>query len=359
MFKVRNLLLVLCLFVLAVPVFAQSAAALEYTVNLADSPLGQIMVGPNGMTLYTFDRDALDTSNCYDRCATSWPPLLVDNAAALSADASIPGEWGTTSRTDGTLQVTYNSQPLYYWFKDEKPGDTTGQAVGSVWWVATPATVYISRSADMGPFLVGPTGMTLYTFTSDTPGVSNCADQCLANWPALTVADAAAIVVGANVHGELGTITRADGALQVTYNSWPLYYFAKDAKRGDTTGEGVGGKWYIVAPETVVVASSEALGDHLVAGVGGKTLYTFKNDTAGASTCSGDCATAWPPFTVAANTRLVGGAGAAGALATITRDDGSLQVTYNGMPLYFYKDDAAAGDANGQGLGGVWFVAAP
>ena len=359
MLKLRHLLILLCMLVFVVPALAQDSDAMEYTVNLADSPWGQIMVGSEGLTLYTFDRDTLDTSNCYDRCATAWPPLLVDSADALTADESIPGEWGTTTRTDGTLQVTYNGQPLYYWQNDKAPGDVLGEGVGNVWWVVPPATVYISRSAELGTFLVGPTGMTLYMFTNDEPGVSNCSGDCLVNWPALTVADAAEIVAGDNVHGELGTITRDDCALQVTYNGWPLYYFAKDAARGDTTGQGVGEKWYVIAPETVVIASSDTLGDYLAAGMGGKTLYTFTRDTEGTSTCSGECADAWPAFTVGENVQLVGGAGVSGELGTVAREDGALQVTYNGMPLYFYKDDAAAGDTNGQGLGDVWFVAAP
>src|SRR5882757_8192089 len=146
MSKVRNLLILLCLLALVVPVFAQDATpestamAEEYTVNLSSDGY---MVGPNGMTLYTFDVDTLDTSNCSGKCATAWPPLLVDNAAALTADESIPGDWGTITRDDGKIQVTYNGQPLYYWFKDANPGDKTGEGVGGTWWVVKPATVYI------------------------------------------------------------------------------------------------------------------------------------------------------------------------------------------------------------------------
>lgn len=359
MFKLRNLLILLCLVLIAVPVFAQDA--LEFTVNLADSDSGQYMVGSNGMTLYTFDVDALDTSNCSGRCLENWPALTVESADALTTDPAIPGEFGTITRADdGTTQVTYNGQPLYYWAHDEAPGDMTGEGVGGVWWIVPPATVYISRSEDLGTFLVGPTGMTVYMFTNDTQGSgeSACSGDCLANWPPLTVDSADAIVAGDNVRGELSTITRDDGALQVTYNGWPLYYWKDDAARGDTTGQGVGERWWVVAPETVMVSSGD-VGDYLVANLGGKTLYTFNNDTEGVSNCSGDCATNWPPFTVGENVQLVAGAGAEGELGTITRDDGALQVTYNGMPLYFWKDDLAPGDTNGQGLGDVWFVAAP
>jgi predicted lipoprotein with Yx(FWY)xxD motif len=91
-----------------------------------------------------------------------------------------------------------------------------------------------------------------------------------------------------------------------------------------------------------------------------KTLYIFKKDTTpGKSTCNGDCATNWPPFVLDTGETTKAGAGVTGALATIKRDDGTDQVTYNGAPLYYFAADKKAGDTNGQGVGGVWFVAAP
>ncbi len=368
MFKLRNWLILLSLLLIVAPVLAQDAATPEATmggntVNLSHSDMhGDYMVGPNGMTLYVFSKDALDTSNCSGKCLQAWPALTVDNAQSVTADPAIPGDFGTITRADdGTIQVTYNGMPLYYWAKDVNPGDMTGEGIGNVWWLATPATIYISSTADLGGLLVGAKGMTVYTYTADSQGAptSACTDACATHWPAVTVASADAVVAGQNVRGALATITRDDGSIQVTYNGWPLYYYANDTKRGDTTGEGAGQKWYTVAPETVVVSHDATLGDLLIDNIGGKTLYTFKNDSAGTSACSGDCAKAWPPFTVGAKDRLVVGAGASGALATITRDDGTLQVTYNGMPLYTYSKDAAPGDATGQGIGNVWYVAAP
>jgi predicted lipoprotein with Yx(FWY)xxD motif len=88
------------------------------------------------------------------------------------------------------------------------------------------------------------------------------------------------------------------------------------------------------------------------------TLYTFKNDTPGASTCAGSCAATWPPFQPPAG-GLTAPSGVTGALALITRADGTQQVTYKGAPLYHYSRDAAKGDTNGQGIGGVWFAATP
>ncbi len=353
MLKLRIVLLLLVLLA-AVPVFAQDG---EYTVNLSEGDTGWYMVGANGMTLYIFSRDPLDSSVCTERCLENWPALTVESADALTSDPAIPGEFGTITREDdGTTQVTYNGMPLYYWAHDAAPGDMTGEAVGGVWWIVPPATVAIAYNTEVGQALVGPTGMTLYTFTNDEPGVSNCSGDCLANWPALTVESADALVAGDNVHGELGTITRDDGTLQVTYNGWPLYYWKDDTARGMTTGEGVGDVWYTVAPETVVASED---GSYLVAGAGGRTLYTFDNDEPGVSNCSGDCLTAWPALMVGENDRVVGGAGVDGEFGTITRDDGALQVTYNGWPLYFYAEDAAPGDTTGDGVGDVWHLALP
>lgn len=89
----------------------------------------------------------------------------------------------------------------------------------------------------------------------------------------------------------------------------------------------------------VVTAS---VGDY-VAGKDGKALYIFTPDTGSASACTGDCATNWPPLVVAAIGDVTAGTGVTGALATITRDDGSLQVTLGGQPLYYFKNDTAAG----------------
>ena len=108
---------------------------------------------------------------------------------------------------------------------------------------------------------------------------------------------------------------------------------------------------------TVQTKHDATLGTILADGKG-LTLYRFAKDTTpGQSACYGACATAWPPLTTTAAPTLA--AGVPGTLGTITRTDGTKQVTYNGMPLYRYAKDEDAGDAYGQGLGGVWFVVMP
>jgi predicted lipoprotein with Yx(FWY)xxD motif len=109
---------------------------------------------------------------------------------------------------------------------------------------------------------------------------------------------------------------------------------------------------------TVATADSATLGVVLT-GAGGKTLYILTKDTANASTCAGTCATNWPPLTVPSGGTATGGSGVTGTFSTFARADGTTQVAHNGMPLYYFAGDKAAGDTNGQGSGGVWFVATP
>ena len=89
------------------------------------------------------------------------------------------------------------------------------------------------------------------------------------------------------------------------------------------------------------------------------TLYHFTNDSSTTSKCTGTCATLWPPYLVSSSAQLAALPDASGVLGTITRPDGSLQVTYNGMPLYFWHNDVNPGDALGQNVQGVWFVVNP
>ena len=115
----------------------------------------------------------------------------------------------------------------------------------------------------------------------------------------------------------------------------------------------------VTGAATVNVAEVGTFGEALVDGEG-RSLYLFTNDTqnSGTSACEGDCLVNWPPLLTDGDP--VAGEGVDEAmLGTITLPDGTTQVTYNGWPLYYYIDDTAAGDANGQGVGGVWFLVTP
>ncbi|MGD9712049.1 MAG: cupredoxin domain-containing protein [Thermomicrobiales bacterium] len=113
----------------------------------------------------------------------------------------------------------------------------------------------------------------------------------------------------------------------------------------------------MAAGPSVFVREDPVLGRYL-ADPAGMTLYLFSNDTmAGESTCYDDCATNWPPFTAEEPLSLPLGVG--GELTLIERTDGSTQVAYNGMPLYYFARDQQAGDLTGQGVGDVWWIVAP
>ncbi len=254
--------------------------------------LGSFLVDDKGMTLYLFTKDTPNTSNCYDKCAKSWPPLLT-SGKAVSGDGVDASKLGTTTRKDGTTQVTYNGWPLYYFAKDKAAGDVNGQDVGGVWFVISPAgdkveaqaaateaattsamptatandsgygstgsatatpaassssgaaTVSLGKNDQLGSFLVDAKGMTLYLFTKDTPNTSVCYDKCAVAWPPLLTTGAPVAGPGVDA-SKLGTTKRKDGSVQVTYNGWPLYYFQQDKAAGDVNGQGVGSVWYVI-----------------------------------------------------------------------------------------------------------------
>ena len=94
-----------------------------------------VLVGANGMTLYTFDRDVAGSgkSVCNGPCATNWPPLMAP------ANAAPIGDWSVVMRDDGSKQWAYKGRPLYHWAKDTKPGDMTGDGLlNNSWHVAKP-----------------------------------------------------------------------------------------------------------------------------------------------------------------------------------------------------------------------------
>jgi len=108
----------------------------------------------------------------------------------------------------------------------------------------------------------------------------------------------------------------------------------------------------------ITVASTPA--GMALAGPDGKTLYMYAKDTAGTSTCTGDCATNWPPLVLTGSQTATAGSGVqASLLGSITRPDGTKQVTYANHPLYNYAADTAAGQSNGQGVLGLWSIATP
>ena len=220
----------------------------------------------------------------------------------------------------------------------------------------------------VGYYLTNGSGWTLYLYARDVPnnGTSACYGACAKTWPPFYSANIN-VALGIN-SSAFGTITRTDGTKQSTYNGWPLYYFAPDKAAGQTNGQGIAGVWYAISPEnkaatqiagspdfTIGVAYKAPIGLYMT-NSSGFTLYLYTKDVPnnGTSACYGTCAQFWPPF-FTSNLVVPPGFNAS-AFATITRTDGSKQLTYKGYPLYYYMPDKAAGQTNGQGVESVWFA---
>lgn len=242
-------------------------------------------------------------------------------------------------------------------------------------------TVAIAENPTLGQILTDAEGMTLYRFTNDEQGAgkSACDDSCLANWPAFTSEDPLTLPNG--VDGELTQITRDDGTKQVAFNGWPLYYFAGDTAAGDTNGQGIGDVWFVIDTEvmnagpvaspiaspsaspvvgesTVLVLDDPDLG-MILTDTEGMVLYRFAKDEQGSgmSTCEEGCLANWPAFV--SDDPLTLPEGVPGELTQIERSDGTMQVAYNGWPLYYFAGDSAPGDTNGNHINDVWFVVTP
>ncbi|EXL09109.1 COG4315 family predicted lipoprotein [Aquamicrobium defluvii] len=114
-------------FTLALLLSGTAASLAAEAWKEAEAGGAKIYTDTNGMTLYTYDRDGDGVSNCYDTCATNWPPL------PAAADAQPQGDWTIVERTDGSRMWAYEGKPVYTFARDQKPGDTTGDGVNDVW----------------------------------------------------------------------------------------------------------------------------------------------------------------------------------------------------------------------------------
>ena len=128
---------------------AASSGGSTVTIGMASSSLGNVLVGPDGLTLYVHAGDTATSSSCNGACATAWPPLAVASGQTAVLASGITGTLGTLTRADGTVQVTFDGLPLYGWKNDKAPGDVTGQNVNG-FTVATPGGTAPSPAATGG-----------------------------------------------------------------------------------------------------------------------------------------------------------------------------------------------------------------
>lgn len=202
------------------------------------------IVDAKGRILYFFTQDVMGESKCSGECINAWP-IFYEEKISVSSDLS-PADFGTITRTDGKKQTSYKGWPLYYFSGDAAPGDANGEKINNVWFIARPDYAVFVADKDNKKFIVDAKGSTLYYFTKDSPGVSNCTGGCLKNWP---VFYAEKIVVPSIVNAsDFGVITNSQGSKQTTYKEMPLYYYVNDKVRGEMNGEGLNNAWFVIDP---------------------------------------------------------------------------------------------------------------
>jgi predicted lipoprotein with Yx(FWY)xxD motif len=137
----------------AKPAAPKTSSEGSATIGVASNgQLGKILVDSQGRTIYLFQKDTGTKSTCTGACATAWPPVRATGKATVGAGL-ITAKLGTTPRSDGKPQVTYNGHPLYLYAPDTQAGDTNGQGVngfGALWYVLSPAGNAITSSGSSG-----------------------------------------------------------------------------------------------------------------------------------------------------------------------------------------------------------------
>jgi predicted lipoprotein with Yx(FWY)xxD motif/plastocyanin len=241
-------------------------------VLLADDPqLGKILTDLTGYVLYYFTKDALfDTSLCTGGCLTNWPLFYVENLVA--GEGLDSADFSTIEHPEGGMQTTYKGWPLYYFKNDLNPGETNGEAVGNVWFVAKPDysimlidNILVGKDGitynssyepgeEIVQYFVDEYGMTLYIFINDTYNQNNFTSSDFSNNAVWPIYEEALKAVASTVDTSLFDMIDVFGRQQLTYKGWPLYHFGGDSLRGMATGVSVPnpGIW------PVAVASLEA-----------------------------------------------------------------------------------------------------
>ncbi len=212
----------------------------------AKEGLGKYLADKTGRTMYYFARDVVADSLCNLACQDIWP--IVSEEEFIVSPPLALRDFGLLTRPNGRKQTTYRGWPLYFFSRDAKTGDTRGEGVNKLWFVLkVPSyTVMVANKPEVGSYLVDAKGRALYYSAKDSPGQSTCLEGCLTTWPAFSV-DSISAPSALNA-GDFGTMARPDGSPQTTYKGLPLYYYARDGRPGDTTGQGAGEGWLLAVP---------------------------------------------------------------------------------------------------------------
>ena len=228
---------------------------------------------------------------------------------------------------------------------------------------STVKTAQATVSGKSVTILTDAQGRTLYYFVPDTATKTACTGVCAQKWPPLLFIGSGSPAAASSLSGTLSILKNANGN-QVEYSGYLLYTFSGDTAAGQTTGEGRAGKWFVATPDlasfAVRIAQATVKGKSvtILATPQGQTLYYFVPDTATKTACTGACAKAWPPLISTGSGTTLGDVSLPGTLSVVHDAHGN-QVEYNGHLLYTFSGDTSAGQANGEGRAGKWFVCTP
>ena len=251
------------------------SASQGYTVQIGSSAsTGNYLENGSGFTLYMFSKDVPGngTSACTGTCSGAWPPFY---ATSLNLPSGLnSSSFSTITRSDGSKQTTYNGWPLYYFSSDSSAGSTLGEGAnqyGGLWYAIPPAmqqsggqiiggpsyNVGIAYKRSIGLYLTNSSGFTLYYRSTDKPNSGNttCTTSfCEVNWPVFY--NSTLKLAPGLSSSEFGIITPYNSTKIVTFNGYPLFYWAHDTKPGDATGQGIGGFYVANLTLTAVTTSS-------------------------------------------------------------------------------------------------------
>jgi predicted lipoprotein with Yx(FWY)xxD motif len=231
---------------------------------------------------------------------------------------------------------------------------------------ASTSTVQTAQATVNGKtttILTNAQGLTLYYLIADTAAKAACTGTCAQTWPPLLFTGSGTPTSSTSLPGTLSTLSDTNGT-QVEYGGYLLYHYSGDTAAGQTNGEGIGGKWYVATSDLasfavrLAKATVKGIAETILATPQGLTLYYFTPDSTTKTACTGGCPTIWPPLLFIGSGTPLGDASLSGTLSVLTDANGN-QVQYNGHLLYHYSGDTAAGQTNGEGLFGKWFVATP
>jgi predicted lipoprotein with Yx(FWY)xxD motif len=322
-------------------VSSASASDVPSAITLHHQGHGEILADAKGMTLYTYAPDPKGAApQCDLACLEdSWTPLR-------AAKPEVAGsEWATVAREDETLQWSFRGKPLYTYARDVSPGDMYGDEVGQKWYVAVrprplPPGFGIAKTP-RGQVLIDSRRMSLYVSADDT---NACDGVCTRTWKPVE-----AWWMAVSTIPDWTVVTRRDGTRQWAFKGKPLYRYAADFNPGEASGITVGSWSQVVleppppVPNWVTIQKSD--GGELLADAAGKTLYAHnvtKIKAFGIGMAS-DMETPhlWRPVLAATSDAPIG------QWSITSREDGTRQWAFKGMPLYINIRDAEPGELNG------------